>query len=131
MLDKSYKTCLLLGWLKECLPFEVTLPQSLIAHLARKDDPVVVKSRETVEGIYYHGDMGGIMCQLLAENGDLVLVSLTQVQVDRLLPCSRDVYEYQKHRRKRIKKGFQVNNCPGPLALMVAGVVEGWCDMTW
>ena len=129
MLDKSYKAAVLLLDLQDYAPFEVTLPPSLIKHLANKENPVAVKSTEIVDEVFELGEFGGISCAIEADDGSRVIVSLTQVRVSRTFPFARAVIEYQKHRLKKIKKGADTRGLPGSLALLAADVAEGWCDI--
>jgi hypothetical protein len=100
MLDNPEKTRQLVAALKADLPFEVT-----IAHLARQQKPVVVKSTETVSDISYAGDEGGIVCHIRPADADsMVVVSLTHARVARTLPFAAAVIDYQKHRVKKLRK---------------------------
>ena len=84
MLDKSEKTRQLMALLKTALPFEVTLTPELIATLARQQNPVAVKSTETVSQISYAGDEGGILCHIRPEGAESMVVALlTHVRVAR------------------------------------------------
>ena len=108
MLDKPEKTRQLMALLKTALPFEVTLTPELIATLARQQNPVAVKSTETVSQISYAGDEGGILCHIRPEGAESVIVaSLTHVRVARTLHFAGAVIDYQKHRVKKLKKQNQ------------------------
>jgi hypothetical protein len=105
MLDKPEKTRELMATLEDALPFEVSLMPNLIEHLAREQKPVIVKPVETVSGISYLGDMGGISCHIQpADSDSAVIVSLTHVRVPRKLPFAKAVLDYQKHRVKMLKR---------------------------
>ena len=106
MLDKPEKTHELMEILDAAVPFEVGLMPDLIDHLARQQNPVVIKSSETVSKVSYSGDyFGGIMCHIQPEDAESVLVvSLTRVRVLRKLPFAAAVLDYQKHRVKKLKK---------------------------
>jgi hypothetical protein len=105
MLDKLEKTHELMEILDAAVPFEVGLMPDLIDHLARQQNPVVIKSSETVSKVSYSGDIGGIMCHILPEDAEsVVVVSLTHVRVLRKLPFAAAVLDYQKHRVKKLKK---------------------------
>jgi len=105
MLDKPEKTHELMEILDAAVPFEVGLMPDLIDHLARQQNPVVIKSIETVSKISYSGDIGGIMCHIQPEDAEsVVVVSLTHVRVPRKLPFAAAVLDYQKHRVKKLKK---------------------------
>jgi hypothetical protein len=105
MLDRLEKTRELMATLEAAVPFEVALMPDLIAYLARQQKPVAVKPIETVSGVFYLGDMGGISCGIQPEGSDnAIVVSLTQVRVPRKLPFAAAVLDYQKHRVKKLKK---------------------------
>jgi|HubBroStandDraft_4_1064222.scaffolds.fasta_scaffold199298_3 hypothetical protein len=104
MLDNPEKTRELVNTLQAALPFEVALP-NLIDHLARQQKSVIVKPVETVSGVSYLGDMGGISCHIQpADSDSAVIVSLTHVRVPRDVPFAKAVLDYQKHRVKKLKK---------------------------
>jgi hypothetical protein len=105
MLDNPEKTRELVNTLQAALPFEVALMPNLIDHLARQQKSVIVKPVETVSGVSYLGDMGGISCHIQpADSDSAVIVSLTHVRVPRDVPFAKAVLDYQKHRVKKLKK---------------------------
>ena len=104
MLDKPEKTRELLTELHAAVPFEVELTPRLIAHLQAQRIAEVVKPRQIVSQISYAGDEGGIVCHLKAEGGNPLIVSLTHLQLHRSLPFAAAVFDYQKHRVKKLKK---------------------------
>jgi hypothetical protein len=105
MLDKPEKTQQLMATLEAAVPFEVALMPDLIEYLARQQKPIAVNQTETVSGVFYLGDMGGISCGIQPADSDSpVIVSLTQVRVPRQLPFAAAVLDYQKHRVKKLKK---------------------------
>jgi hypothetical protein len=105
MLDKLEKTRELMATLDAAVPFEVALMPDLINHLARQQRPVVVKPIEMVSKISYLGDAGGIVCHIEPEDAEsVIVVSLTHVRVPRSLPFAAAVFNYQKHRVKKLKK---------------------------
>jgi hypothetical protein len=105
MLDKPEKTGKLIDILDAAVPFEVALMPDLIKHLARQQNPVAIKSVETVSKVSYLGDVGGIVCHIQPEDAkSAVVVSLTHVRVRRTLPFAAAVLDYQKHRVKKLKK---------------------------
>jgi len=105
MLDKPEKTRELMATLEAALPFEVALMPDLIEYLSRQQKPVIVKPVETVSGVSYLGDMGGISCRIQPVDSDsAVIVSLTHVRVPRNLAFAKAVLDYQKHRVKMLKR---------------------------
>jgi hypothetical protein len=105
MLDKPEKTYLLLAALRAAVPFEVELTPSVIAHLRAQQVAAAVKPRQIVTEVSYAGDEGGIVCHMAPEEGrDALIVSMTHVRVKRSLPLAAAVFDYQKHRGKKLKK---------------------------
>ncbi len=105
MLDKPEKTRELMDALEAALPFEVELPPKLIAHLRAQKPPVVVRPQQVVSQVSYAGDAGGIMCHILPEESEsAVIVSMTHVRMSRNNPLAAAVFDYQKHRVKKLKK---------------------------
>ena len=104
MLDKPEKTCPLLTALRAALPFEVELTPSLIAHLRAQHLAAAAKPRQIVSEISYAGDEGGIVCHIVPEDGrNAIIVSLTHVRMHSP-PFATAVFDYQKHRVKKLKK---------------------------
>ena len=105
MLDKLEKTRELVDALEAALPFEVELTPEVIARLRAGQPPVVVKPQQIVSQVSYAGDEGGIMCHLLLEGTErVVIVSMTHVRMPRRSPLAAAVFDYQKHRVKKLKK---------------------------
>ena len=105
MLDKPEKTHKLMEILGAAVPFEVGMMPELIDRLAREQNPVVIKSVETVSKVSYSGDIGGIMCHIQPEDAESgVVVSLTHVRVLRKLRFAAAVLDYQRHRVKKLLK---------------------------
>jgi hypothetical protein len=58
-----------------------------------------------VSQISYAGDEGGIVCHIVPKEGrNALIVSLTHVRAHRSLPFAAEVFDYQKHRVKKLKK---------------------------
>jgi hypothetical protein len=106
MLDKPEKTRELMDALKAAVPFEVELTPALIAGLRAKESRVAVRPQQLVSQVSYAGDEGGIMCHILPKETpeEAVVVSLTYLRVSRKNPLAPAVFDYQKHRVKKLKK---------------------------
>ena len=105
MLDNPEKTTTLLTAMKAALPFEVELTSSAIAYLRAQHITDNVKPRQIVSNVSYAADEGGIVCHLQSEETtNVIIVSLTHVRMHRSLPLAAAVYDYQKHRVKKLKK---------------------------
>ncbi|HZZ59583.1 MAG TPA: hypothetical protein VFE63_00205 [Roseiarcus sp.] len=105
MLDKWEKTQDLIASLKAAAPFEVELTPPLIAQLRAATPPFDLEPRQIVRDVSYGGDEGGILCHIEPqESGRVLVVSLTHLRLGRSLPFAAAVFDYQKHRTKKLKK---------------------------
>jgi len=105
MLDNPEKTTRLFTALKAALPFEVELTSSAIAYLRAQHIADDVKSAQVVSKVFYAGDEGGILCHIQAEKTEKVIViSLTHLRMHRSHSLAAAVFDYQKHRVKKLKK---------------------------
>ena len=105
MLDNPEKTTRLFTALKAALPFEVELKSSAIAYLRAQHIADDVKSAQVVSKVFYAGDEGGILCHIQAEKTEKVIViSLTHLRMHRSHSLAAAVFDYQKHRVKKLKK---------------------------
>ena len=105
MLDNPAKTARLMAALKSAVPFEVELTPSAIALLRAQHIADNVKPTQTVLKVSYAGDEGGILCHIEPEETEkVIIISLTHVRVHRALPLAAAVFDYQKHRVKKLKK---------------------------
>lgn len=105
MLDKQEKTRQLVAALKASLPFEVELTPEAVALLRSKGIAKAVEPRQIVSEVYYGGDEAGVVCRILPnETENVIMLSLTHVRVHRQNPFAAAVFDYQKHRVKRLKK---------------------------
>jgi hypothetical protein len=105
MLDNPEKTSELVTALKAALPFEVELTPEVIESL-RADKPTsVIQPKRVVSEVSYAGDEGGIVCHIHPKKtGGAIIISLTHVRMHRKQPLAKAVFDYQKHRVKKIKK---------------------------
>ena len=105
MLDKPEKTRELVAALKAAAPFEIELTPEVMAHLRAQKIATAVEPRQIVSQVSYAGDEGGILCHVLPEGTEnVIILSLTHVRMHRSLPFAADVFDYQKHRVKKLKK---------------------------
>ena len=109
MLDNPEKTRELVTTLKAALPFEVELTSEVIESLRTGEPTTVVKPKQLVSEVSYAGDEGGIMCHIHPkETEGAIIISLTHVRMHRKLPLAKAVFDYQKHRVKKIKKQHSI-----------------------
>ena len=105
MLDDFETTQELLTALRACLPFEVRLTPALLSHLRSRAESATMAERQLVREVSYLGDEGGIVCHLDGGGGrEVVIASLTHLQVPAAVPVAAAVARYQKHRIKRLRK---------------------------
>jgi hypothetical protein len=107
MIDQHGKTDLLIARLKESLPIEVNITSSLDKILAEKSPDTPIPSKCNVIGVFYAGDMGGIICGLDIGGPNTktpCLVSITYLTFHRRVPLSREIEAYQRHRTKKLRQ---------------------------
>ena len=105
MLDRPEKTRQLVAKLKGALPFEVELTPYALAQIRSQRIDRAVEPRQIVSEVSCAGDEGGIVCHLLPKETDnVIILSLTHVRVHRKNPFAAAVFDYQKHRVKKLKK---------------------------
>ena len=105
MLDQPEKTARLIAAMKAALPFAVELTASAITVLWAQHNAGDVKPKQIVSKVSYAGDEGGILCHMEREGTqNVIIVSLTHVRMARHQPLAAAVFEYQKHRVKKLKK---------------------------
>jgi hypothetical protein len=104
MIDNPEKTTRLLAALKDAVPFKVELVPSLVNYLRTQHVAAADQTQHIVSGLSYTGDEGGIICHLVSEGRDALVVSLTQVRVPRSMPLAAAVADYHNHRVKKLKK---------------------------
>jgi hypothetical protein len=105
MLDNPEKTTRLLTALTVALPFEVELMPDVIESLRTQQTTIVVKPQQIVSELSYAGDEGGIMCHILPkETENAIIISITHLRMHRKQPLAIAVFDYQKHRVKKLKK---------------------------
>lgn len=107
MIDDMDKVERTMDELRTALPFPARVPPALMATLRDQSTDAEIAAEGIVKEIVYLGDEGGIMCNLTfdeKEEGEVFLVSITQLAFDRRLPFAHDIEVYQKHRIKRIRR---------------------------
>jgi hypothetical protein len=107
MIDDPSKTDLLISMLEESLPLEANITQYLAGALLEKSPDMTIPKKCNVTGVFYTGDMGGILCHLDmggTETDYAHVVSITHLAFDRRGPLSREIDAYQRHRIKKLKR---------------------------
>jgi hypothetical protein len=107
MIDNPNQTTRLIAKLDAALPIAAAMSPECLA-LFRKETGVDRLSPQCmVSQIRYAGDEGGIVCGLAAGHdiGERVLfVSITHLRFDPRSPLARDIFSYQEHRAKRLRR---------------------------
>lgn len=106
-IDNPEKAANLVERLKNSLPLEARLSQSLIRTLAGKSPDISIPAKGNVSDVFYTGDMGGILCCLDiggSATEAVHLVSITHLRFDRRNPLARDIEAYQRHRTRKLKQ---------------------------
>jgi hypothetical protein len=89
MIDNPKQAAMLLAALREAVPFEVELVPSLVSYLRAQNVNMAVQTEHTVSDLSYAGDEGGIVCHMVrSDEGQGLVVSLTQVRVPRTMPLA-------------------------------------------
>ena len=97
MLDDPERTSRLLAALEAALPFEVHLTPPLARLLRERRVVLPAGDLQTVSGVSYPGDEGGIVCHIVPPDGGRVaFVSLTHVRVPPPIPLVAEVLRYRK-----------------------------------
>jgi hypothetical protein len=115
MLDKPNKTARLVAMLKAAVPFEVELLGSTLGRLRECNPGIEISTEEMVVKVTYEPHHGGILCLIYPDGTDhLVATSLTHVRVRPTQPFAAAVADYQKQRRKKLRKR---QGLPSPITL--------------
>ncbi|MFY0624601.1 MAG: hypothetical protein JXQ89_23240 [Pelagimonas sp.] len=107
MIDDPIKTQALMSALKDHVPLTANLTPELKALLRRKDASLVIPAQCQVIEALYMGEEGGICCRLDLggkEDHNPTVVSITHLRFTRNCPLSQQIFGYQKHRVKKLKK---------------------------
>lgn len=73
----------------------------------RKSPDTKIPRKCHITGVFYTGEMGGILCGLDMAGDDAKtahVVSITHLAFDRRVALSREIEAYQRHRIKKLKQ---------------------------
>ena len=105
MLDHSEKTARLIAAMKAALPFAVELTSSASTALRAQHTAGDVKPKQIVSKVSYAADEGGILCHMERKGTqNVIIISLTHLRMARTQPLAAAVFDYQKHRVKKLKR---------------------------
>ena len=86
------------------LPIPV-YPSKELRQLLRKQGKDISRDTElNITKVFGSGDVGGIVCTVLEENKEVLIVSLTHLQIKPTHPLSDKIVAYQKQRIKNISR---------------------------
>src|SRR3954465_3310377 len=103
MLDDPERTSRLLAALKAALRCEAPLTPPLARLLREQQVVLPAGDRQTVSGVSYLGDEGGIVCHIVPPDGRGVgLWWLPCAGLPPPMPLAAEVLRYQKHRVKKL-----------------------------
>ena len=78
-------------------------PSKELLQLLRKQGKNISRDTElNITKVFDSGDAGGIVCTVLEENKEVLIVSLTHLQIKPTHPLSEKIVAYQKQRVKNI-----------------------------
>ena len=87
------------------LPIPV-YPSKELLQLLRKQGKDINRDTElNITRVFDSGDAGGIVCTVLEENKEVLIVSLTHLQIKAAHPLNEKIVAYQKQRAKNISRG--------------------------
>jgi hypothetical protein len=105
MLDNRKKTEALMAALKAAVPFEVDLTPEVVQQLQSQNAAHADQARRIVSDLSYAGDEGGIVCHIAPlDKKEALFISITHVRMPRTMPLAAAVFDYQKHRVKKLRK---------------------------
>ncbi len=72
--------------------------------ILRKQGLILKNAELNILEVFDSGDAGGIVCKIMDENKEVLIVSLTHIRIMPDHPLSDKILAYQKQRIKRITK---------------------------
>lgn len=92
----------LLKEMERYLPIPV-YPSKELLQLLRKQGKDINRGTElNITQVFDSGDAGGIVCTVLEENKEVLIVSLTHLQIKAPHPLNEKIMAYQRQRVKNI-----------------------------
>ena len=78
-------------------------PSKELLQLLRKQGKNISRDTElNITQVFDSGDAGGIVCTVLEENKEVLIVSLTHLQIKPTHPLNEKIRAYQRQRMKNI-----------------------------
>ena len=104
MIDDYAKTMDLIGQMEAHLPIPAQPTSSYIRAMRDRGGKVKSSQKLQIKNLFYTGDEGGIICDvtLSSDAKEVLLVSLTHLEIDPHHPLAREIRAYQRERTQRI-----------------------------
>jgi len=81
-------------------------PSKELLQLLRKQGKDINRGTElNITRVFDSGDAGGIVCTVLEENKEVLIVSLTHLRIKPTHPLNEKIMAYQRQRVKNISRG--------------------------
>ena len=91
-----------------CLPIPAYPSKELLRILRKQRKDIDINTELEINAVFDSGDVGGIVCTIIKENGQVFIASLTHLRIKPCHPLSDKILAYQKQRIKRISKPGRV-----------------------
>ena len=86
------------------IPITVYPIRELVQIFRNHGNPITLNSKLTITSVLNSGDISGIMCSVLDNDGTVIACSLTHLIFDSKFRLYKDIIDYQRKREKRIKQ---------------------------
>ena len=94
----------LISQLDNEIPITAYPIRELVQIFRNAGNPITLQSKLTITSIFNSGDISGIMCSILGNDGKVGACSLTHLIFDFKFRLYKDIIDYQRKRHKRIKQ---------------------------
>jgi len=84
------------------LPIPVYPSKELLQLLRKQGKDISSDTELNITRVFDSGDTGGIVCTVLEENKEVLIVSLTHLKIKPTHPLCDKILDYQKQRIKHI-----------------------------
>jgi len=106
MIDDYAKVKELMREMEAQLPISVRPTTALVRRLRQQGAQIVRDQELRIQDVFYAGDEGGILCAMaLSEDAkEMLVVSITHLQVDPDHPLAQEIRDYQRERTIKIAR---------------------------
>ena len=92
----------LINELERYLPIPAYPSKELLQLLRKRGKNIGRDTELNITKVFDSGDAGGIVCTVLEENKEVLIVSLTHLQIKPAHPLNEKIVAYQRQRAKNI-----------------------------